>query len=221
MLACAVAHRSSRAAAFRRIMRILLQADCSFGAERPGRIIYAYDPLGEDYAPPVYVPAHTLHNAAAALAYLERLATYYHHSLSLAWNCAATAIELTARFYDENDALLVTLDLPAAAWRRSVRACRSTRAASTALIALARRLFVEAEATFVLIGPASLLATCGTTCDAALARAVPIALLRWTTLPPDLPGGCLHTETLAEGLLLVRAWNAARCAPNEAALASD
>lgn len=209
-IAFAVTAQPDRAAAFQAMMAAVLHAGFAFGRDRPGQLIYSYDPQGEEYAPPKLIPAGTITNLAQAVEYLAQAAQHYNQSIGLTFTCSQIATTVTERVYDEPGTLLVSLDFEQASWYQLIAACHSLRSATTALLDVGRTLFTLVPMRYLLIGPTRLLRDLPQVPSRKLLRTIPIAIMNDAEPQPrqPLPADALHVEQLPRGNVIIRGWDA-------------
>lgn len=216
-IAFALAAQPNRAAAFQATMAAVLHAGFAFGRDRPGQLVYSYDPQGEEYAPPTIVPAGTITSLAQAVECLANVAHHYNQSIGLTFSSPQGSTAVTERVYDDSGALIVSLDFEQASWYHLVNACHSLRTATAALLDAGRTLFTLVPMRYLLIGPTRLLRDLPHMPTHTLLRKVPIAILTDNESQQHgkpLPN-TLHVEPLPRGSVIVRSWDASATLPNK------
>jgi hypothetical protein len=214
-IAFALAAQPNRVAAFQATMAAVLHAGFAFGRDRPGQLVYSYDPQGEEYAPPTIVPAGTITSLAQAVECLSQVAHHYNQSIGLTFTSPQGATAVTERVYDEPGTLMVSLDFEQASWYQLIKSCHSLRSATAALLDAGRTLFTLVPMRYLLIGPTRLLRDLPHMPTQSLLRKVPIAILTNVELQRQrsLPDA-LHVEPLPRGSVIVRCWDAGATLPN-------
>jgi hypothetical protein len=213
-IAFALAAQPNRAMAFQSTMAAVLHAGFAFGRDRPGQLVYSYDPQGEEYAPPLVVPVGTITSLIQAVEYLAQAAQHYNQSIGLTFTCPHGSTAVTERVYDEPDSLIISLDFEQASWQQLVAACHSLRTATMALLDVGRTLFTLVPMRYLLIGPTRLLRDLPQSPSHRLLHTMPIAIVN-TSEPRRLPAlDALHVEHLPRGNVIIRCWDASIAAPS-------
>jgi hypothetical protein len=202
-------------------MTALLHAGCSLGHEQPGHVVSSYDVQGEHYAAPLLVPVGANPTLPQALDILTGVEQRYNRTIGFGLCAGEVSLPVTCRIYDETRTLAVRLDLGPPAWAQLVRARRSRRAATAALLDTGRTLFTLLPTDYLLLGPTSLLHQVPREPDSALIRRTPVALVAANALwvqrqVPRIAQGALAVEDMPGGKLVVRSWDAGAAVPQDA-----
>ncbi len=207
-LAFVLAAKPSRADAFRAAFAAVLHAGFGFGSDRPGQVVFSYDPQGEHYAAPEVVPAGRHGTLAQALDGLSALANHYNQSIGLSFSTHSTVVPVTGRVYDEAGALAVHLDFGKDGWRGLVATCRTVRLATATMVDAGRTVFTLVPARYLLIGPSSLLVDLPRAPDAMRLRMAPVAMVARHYQAALEAIDKEYFESTSRGSIIVRRWDA-------------
>lgn len=202
-------------------MTALLHSGCTLGHDQPGHVVSSYDVQGEHYAAPLLVPVGANPTLPQALDILTGIEQRYNRTIGFGLTAADISLPVTCRIYDETRTLAVRLDLGPPSWAHLVRAKRSRRAATSALLETGRTLFTLLPTDYLLLGPTPLLHQVPREPDSALIRRTPVLLVTanapWAQRQvPRIAQGALAVEEVAGGKVVVRAWDASTTVAHDA-----